>query len=416
MTAAVLALAIPWVVVLAITPRAEAFARRRGLLDRPHAHKMHASPVPHVGGLVVFAAAFLGLVAGLVALAPDPTALFALLANELGELPTVVVLIAAVVAVGAYDDRHDLSARTRLAVQVSIGVASWCAGLEIGRVELAFGWTLGGAPAVSMVMTIGWIVALTNAFNFIDGMDGLASGVGLITLLTLLVLGAGAGSAAAAWLCLPIAGALAGLLRFNLPPARIFLGDAGSTGLGYTIAVLSILSFQKSSTAMVVAVPLLVAGVPVIDASLAVARRMSSQLRLHGARGLRPWHLARALARADRSHVHHLLLRSGWSVPHALCALYLAAVSLAVLAVAMRTMDSTSRWAIALLVLVGGVVLLRRVERHVTRVEARRSASGPAVGSTAALSLTAASSRTPETPPSAIEPSVLDPDDPRPAH
>jgi UDP-GlcNAc:undecaprenyl-phosphate GlcNAc-1-phosphate transferase len=144
--------------------------------------------------------------------------------------------------------------------------------------DLPFGWELGGGAVLSFAMTVGWIVLVTNAFNLIDGLDGLAAGVGIVAALTLVILGQSYDSAVAVIASLALAGALAAFLRFNLPPASIFLGDAGAMGIGYTTAVVALASYQRAPTAVVLVIPFVVLGLPLVDTLLAILRRTTNHV------------------------------------------------------------------------------------------------------------------------------------------
>ena len=159
------------------------------------------------------------------------------------------------------------------------------------------------------MLTVVWIVAITNALNLIDGLDGLAAGTGAIaaTALSLVCLAEGRHDAAGVWAAL--GGGLAGFLAYNFPPASIFLGDTGSLLVGYTMAILALESLAKSATAVVVLAPVLALGLPVADMALAVLRRA----RATGVGGI---------ARADQGHIHHRLLGDGMSHRGAVLLLY----------------------------------------------------------------------------------------------
>jgi UDP-GlcNAc:undecaprenyl-phosphate GlcNAc-1-phosphate transferase len=370
MKADLLVALLPWAVATVATPACARLALRRGWVDRPGERKAHAAPIPYLGGVAVFAAVALGIAAAYpwVPGRLDP--------HELGSL---FVLAACMLALGIYDDLRDLRAPLKLLGQVAIGVATWVVGFQIGKVELPLGWAIAGGPLVSLLLTVGWIVVLTNAFNLIDGMDGLASGLAIITALTLFLLATGQNELGAAFVALALAAALAGFLRFNLPPARIFLGDAGAMSIGYTLAVLSIMGFQKSSTAMVVAVPLLTAAIPVLDTALAVVRRLRGAVRQHGPRGMRPADIVRALMRGDRGHLHHLLLRTGLSPTRALFTLYAASAALAAIAVLMEEASATVRWGAVIVVGVVGCIAQPWFERRLeTRERAHPATAEPA--------------------------------------
>jgi UDP-GlcNAc:undecaprenyl-phosphate GlcNAc-1-phosphate transferase len=281
-------------------------------------------------------------------------------------------------ALGLYDDLYDMRALHKLVGQVAIAALTFGFGFQVGAVELPFGFDLSAATPVSFVITVLWIVGVANAFNLIDGMDGLASGVALITVLTVFLLANQNGATVPVVAALALAGALAGFLRFNLPPARIFLGDAGALSIGYLTAVLSLASYQKSPAAVALIVPLLVLGLPLLDTILAVIRRGLSHLTARGAQGLGMRELLGAVSQADRGHLHHLLLRNGLSVGASLVVLYGVCVALAAIGFGTRGFATEIRFGLFALLLGAGFAALRLLERRATRLEAdaARAADG----------------------------------------
>jgi UDP-GlcNAc:undecaprenyl-phosphate GlcNAc-1-phosphate transferase len=347
-----------WVLALVGTPLMIRVATRRGWLDHPSDRKRHDHPVPCMGGVAVFASAILGI--GLVAPWSESIQAVAFGSGSLGALGLGVVLV---VALGAYDDLREMPALLKLAGQIAIAALTWFLGFQSGVLDVPLGWVFGGA-LFSFVMTVVWIVLVTNAFNLIDGIDGLAAGVGIVAALTLVILGQGYDSGVAVVASLALAGALAAFLRFNLPPARIFLGDAGAMGIGYTTAVVSLASYQRSPTAVVLVIPFVVLGLPLVDTILAILRRTTNHVREQGPLGLRLGGLARAVMSADRSHIHHILLRSGWSIRGVLFTLYGLSVGLGLIALWARTLAPAARWALWLGLMLGGVAVLYGLERR----------------------------------------------------
>src|SRR5688572_13177446 len=193
MGADMLVVLLPWAVATAATPACARLALRRGWVDRPGERKVHAAPIPYFGGGAVFGAVALGIAAAW------PWVYGRLDARELGSLGA---LAACMLGLGIYDDLRDLRAPWKLLGQIAIGVATWIAGFQIGKVELPLGWALAGGPVISLLLTVGWIVVMTNAFNLIDGMDGLASGLAIITSLTLFLLATGQNELGAAFVAL----------------------------------------------------------------------------------------------------------------------------------------------------------------------------------------------------------------------
>lgn len=358
-------LIVPWALSLALTPAAIRIAHARGFLDRPTARKAHKAPVAMLGGVAIFASIALGL----LLLLPFLPALRAVLfgAESLGALLLCTGLM---VALGLHDDLHDLPAMHKLAGQIAIAALTWVLGFRVVAIELPFEMFLSSAAPISFLVTVGWIVVVANAFNLIDGIDGLTSGVALFTVLTVFLLANQNGATVPVIAALALAGAIAGFLRFNLPPARIFLGDAGALSIGYLTAVLAMASYQKSPAAVVLVVPLLVLGLPLLDTILAVIRRGVSHLRARGTDGLRLSEIVRAVTSADRGHLHHLLLRNGLSVGQALAVLYATCIVLSAVGLATRTAGSGVRWGLFAGLIALGYAGLRGLERRAARREA----------------------------------------------
>jgi UDP-GlcNAc:undecaprenyl-phosphate GlcNAc-1-phosphate transferase len=278
------------------------------------------------------------------------------------------------VALGLYDDLYDMPALQKLVGQIAIASLTWLLGFRVMAIELPFDFFLSEAAPVSFLVTVGWVVIVANAFNLIDGIDGLTSGVALFTVLTVFLLANQNGATVPVIAALALAGAIAGFLRFNLPPARIFLGDAGALSIGYLTAVLAMASYQKSPAAVVLIVPLLVLGLPLLDTILAVIRRGVGHLRERGADGLRVGAVVRAVTSADRGHLHHLLLRNGLSVGQALAVLYGVCVFLAAIGLATRGAGSGLRWGLFVALIAAGYAGLRALERRAARREADAAA------------------------------------------
>ena len=259
------------VAALLITPLVRAAVLRLGLVDRPSARRVNTRPIPRGGGLAI-AAAFL-----LVAM---PFVLF----NELGGwVPTplniepadLVALFVggfAAAAIGIIDDLYDLRARWQLAGQIVLALAGVALGVGITVVNNPIGdGVIRLSQPFSVGFTVFWIVGMINSINWIDGLDGLSSGIALIASVTLglISLTTQVSQPLIAVLCFALAGALAGFLRWNFHPAKIFSGTTGVQFVGYTLAVLSILGSAK------VAVALLVLGVPIIDTFWIIVGRLS---------------------------------------------------------------------------------------------------------------------------------------------
>jgi UDP-GlcNAc:undecaprenyl-phosphate GlcNAc-1-phosphate transferase len=286
------------------------WAVRADLLDRPDGgRKVHTRAVPRVGGIGIYLALAAVLVAVLVSPAVDVFGsghLRALLATLAGA--TIIFLL------GLADDVVGLRARTKFLVQIAVALGMVWSGLAISGTAF-FG--PGGMPAaLSTVVTVLWIVLVTNSFNLIDGADGVAPGAALFAALAIAGVSVLDGSMLAALAALTLAGATLGFLFFNFPPASIFLGDCGSLLLGFTIAAIGLMSAQTQPTLLAVAIPVVSCGLPLLDTALAVMRRY-----LRG----------EPLFNADRGHIHHRLRDFGWSPRRVAVVLYAGCAAFALL-------------------------------------------------------------------------------------
>ncbi|MDH3889855.1 MAG: undecaprenyl/decaprenyl-phosphate alpha-N-acetylglucosaminyl 1-phosphate transferase [candidate division Zixibacteria bacterium] len=262
---------------------------RHELLDRPGKHKRHKRPVPYLGGVALFFAVWLALlVCGLVFPEWSPGASSSLFYVFLGAM--VITLV------GLADDLSPLSAHVKLAAQILVGLMLYAAGISVEFLTTPYGSVDVGAA--SLLITVLWVVVMTNALNLIDGLDGLAGGVALIAAITLLVIGRLLDSGWGVLFMPGLIGFLAGFLVYNRYPARVFLGDSGSMQLGYYFAVFSLLAPLKSFTASALYLPLLALGVPILETAASFLRRMLS---------------GRNVMQADRRHLFHYLSLAGLS-------------------------------------------------------------------------------------------------------
>ncbi|HEX7174434.1 MAG TPA: MraY family glycosyltransferase [Pyrinomonadaceae bacterium] len=293
-----------------LTPLVRRACQRVGWLDlAADGRRIHLQPVPRLGGVAIFASVALSLLA--------LTALDNLVTQQVREylprLAQTLVPAALVFAVGLYDDVWGAGARVKFG---ALGVAATLFFFMGGRVE-ALSVPLVGTvelpEALSYVVTLVWMVGVANAFNLIDGVDGLAAGAALFASLVMLVVALLLGHPPVAAVACVLCGALVGFLRYNFNPASIFLGDCGALFVGFTLAGLSVHGAQKASTAVAVAIPVLAFGVPMVDTGFTLVRRFLS---------------GRPLFEGDREHIHHMLLARGWSqrrvafVLYGACALF----------------------------------------------------------------------------------------------
>ena len=323
----VLTAAVSCVTTWLVTPSIVRFAHRVGAVDQPGPRKIHVAPTPRVGGVAVF----LGFAAGLT---------FAAFATGYVTNPqharsgywTILALSAAAVLIlGIYDDIRQVSFQWKFLFQILAASAVWAAGFRVQMVGVPFLSDVVELGWLSLPLTVLWIVGITNAFNLIDGLDGLAAGTALITTTVVAVIAIHGGRIAVSAVSVALVGALVGFLRYNFVPAQIFLGDSGSMFLGFSIAVISIHGAQKNVTAVAVIAPLLIMGYPILDTGIAIARRLNN-VRTDAASQGGLSYMARNAYRVflpDRGHLHHRLLETGMSHRGAVLSLYGAAMALA---------------------------------------------------------------------------------------
>jgi len=299
---------------LALTPLWRRLAPGWGFMDRPTERKVHRQPVPRGGGLAVF----VGFHVACAAVFLFPWKPF------VGQVSIewwyrFLPLSAGVVLLGLLDDRWDLKPLVKLAGQVVLAAAAFESGIHLQNI-LGFAFP----EWVDAVATIFWFVALMNAFNLIDGVDGLAAGIASIAAAGIGLSLVFRGSPGDVLLFMGLAGACLGFLRYNFHPASVFLGDAGSMFLGFTLAALSISTNSKGPFMAGLGMPLLAVGVPLFDVVLAVWRRTMRRLLSRGAgQGPGP-----GLDEADADHLHHRLLRKGHGQGQVAGLLYVATAAL----------------------------------------------------------------------------------------
>lgn len=290
------ALITAMVVALIATPVVKSLAFKVGAVDVPKdGRRMHDHPIPRMGGLAIFFG-FLLSVLMYVEVTPQLRGML---------LGGVIIMV-----LGIFDDIYALGAKLKLAVQIVAALVAVLSGnvIQILSNPNVFSqspwWDLGWLAVPATVL---WIVAITNAVNLIDGLDGLACGVSTISSMTMLVISLAVADGPVAVIMAALAGGCIGFLPYNLNPAKIFMGDTGSTFLGFILAVMSIQGLFKFYTIISFAVPFLMLGLPIFDTCFAFIRRI--------AHGQSPMH-------ADRSHIHHRLIDMGLNQKQAVATLY----------------------------------------------------------------------------------------------
>jgi UDP-GlcNAc:undecaprenyl-phosphate GlcNAc-1-phosphate transferase len=260
------------------------------------------------------------------------------------ELRAIVVFVVCgflILVLGVYDDLRGASAVVKFAGLAAVTLLFYWLGGRIEGLSIPFVGGVALHPIVGFLLTMVWVVGIANAFNLIDGVDGLASGSALFSSLVLMSVSLVQGKTLVAVIALVLTGALAGFLRYNFNPASIFLGDSGALFVGFALAALSIQGAQKASTAVAVAIPVLAFGLPVVDTSVAIARRFLS---------------GKPIFKGDREHIHHMLLDRGWSQRRVVLVLYGVSALFGLLA--MLFVNSGNGLTAVVLFVVGAAVVL----------------------------------------------------------
>jgi len=315
------------------TPAVIAAARRIGAVDRPGVRTVHERPTPRIGGVAIFLSAIV-LIGSVI-----------FLNNGIGQAfrdsrPQILAIVAVAViifVIGLVDDLRGLPARVKFLAELAGAVGLCLAGVRISEIQVTSDWTVS-LGAGGYLLTILWIVGITNAVNLSDGLDGLAAGVSAIACGVIAIFAAFSGNAVMAVFMLALLGSLCGFLVFNFNPAKIFMGDCGSLFVGFTIAAASVMCTAKSAAIVGLALPALALGIPIFDTLCAMLRRFLAR---------------RSLFAPDRSHFHHRLLDLGLTQRHAVITIYLATL----LATGMGMFMMISRDATTL-VIFGCVLLL----------------------------------------------------------
>ncbi len=296
----VLAAALSYV----LTPLVRRGAIRWGILDYPdELRRIHARPVPRLGGIAIYAS----LVLTLAALMMVDNLVAVQFQAHLTRVLQMLAAATLVLLLGLYDDLRGTNARIKFTVQGAAALLLYVCGFQITRLWNPFGGTWDLGPALSLPLTVVWLVGITNAFNLIDGLDGLSAGAALFATVTLCIAALFYHQPVVVIVSIALAGAVVGFLRYNFSPATIFLGDSGSLFLGFLLAALSVEGSQKSTTAIAVAIPLVSFGLPIVDTLWAITRRSVSK---------------RPIFHGDLEHIHHMMLKRGLSRRQALITLY----------------------------------------------------------------------------------------------
>lgn len=306
------AFACAFAITLVTTPFAKWLSAKVGAIDYPKDRGVHKKPMPRMGGVAIV----LGfLVTVLMVYFFD---------RSMSPKQFVGFIVGAgiIAVLGMIDDMKDLPAKLKFCVQIVAALIVIFSGTQIQIVLWPVTATL---QKLSIPITLVWIVGVTNAVNLIDGLDGLAAGVTGIAALSLMVLCIMTGTTTAVVLPAALAGACLGFLPRNFNPAEIFMGDTGSTFLGFVLAVTSILGVFKGYALLALVVSIFCIGLPIFDTIFAMLRRMAKH---------------QPIMQADRGHLHHKLIDHGFSQKKAVLIMYAISIFLGLLAIFIAVKDS----------------------------------------------------------------------------
>ena len=306
------------------TPVCRWAALRWGIVDQPGIRKVHRKAMPYMGGVGILTGVWLG-----------GWATFQFTHDT--RVLAVLCLATLITAIGLLDDRFNLSPVIKLGGQLLVAILTIVAGISIPVVVPPWGgeWVFG---ILEWPIAVFWMVGVMNMINLIDGLDGLAGGISVISAIGLAILSILGGYTAPTMLAVTVAGAGVGFLKYNTTPATIFMGDAGALLLGYLLAVISMMGILTATHTFSSAIPMVVLAIPIMDTLIAIIRRRRRKQPIFS---------------ADKEHLHHQLLRSGYSVRQSVMMIYTLSVLLSGLGVVMILLPTHSGVA-----LIGGVALL----------------------------------------------------------
>lgn len=307
-----IAFILAFVVTFVTTPYTIKIARKVGAVDIPKdERRMHKKSMPKFGGPAVILGFLVSAIYLLIVLSLEHSInLFSI--DEYGKkLLGFLLGILVIAAFCIVDDIKTIRPITKLAGQLLGAIIVVASGIRIEGITLPFLNFPEIHQITSILITLAWIIIVTNAINLIDGLDGLSSGISVISAVSLMIIFVLNGSSMVSVILITaLAGALVGFLPFNFAPAKTFIGDTGSNFLGFALAIISILGSAKTYTAAVIVLPLIVLGLPIFDTMMAIIRRIIKGKSL------------KAVFKADKGHLHHRIVARGFSQKQAVLILY----------------------------------------------------------------------------------------------
>lgn len=336
---------------LVFTPLVRRLAVKLGAVDIPHDRKVHDAPTPSLGGLAIMFSVILSILLGRVlmvffpGLGPEEM----LAAYSSLQLLGILLSSSLMALVGVIDDIFHLSPWKKLAGQLLASLVLISFGVEINTLTFIRGTVidLSASPVLSIFLTVLWLLTFTNVINLIDGLDGLAAGVCLITSLAFFAYGLNVGRDVnilqAMLVSAAVAGSCLGFLRYNFNPASIFMGDTGAMFLGFVLGAVGIQGILKRTAIATLFTPVIILAIPVLDTGLAILRR---------AKAGKPFH------HADKEHIHHRLLNIGHSHRQAVLIIYLWTSLLTGVALSLEFVSSKKPVYVLLAVILASFILI----------------------------------------------------------
>ena len=333
---------------LLATPLAKCIAQHLGAIDKPDERRINKVPIPRMGGIGIA----LGLVAAVAVqvagtkLLGWPTVFVPHMQLQGVDYKLLTVAVVIVFLTGAIDDVRNLKPRQKLLGQILAACVAAASGLVIGNVANPFTAELIPIGWLAYPITVVYLVAFTNVINLIDGLDGLAAGITAISCAAMFYLSYEAHQIDAAVLACILAGCCLGFLRYNFNPASIFMGDCGSNMLGFLLGVIALLGVNRVAAATTLIVPLVIAGVPIIDTFAAIVRRRRGHT---------------AISQADTGHIQHRLIKQGFDQKQAALMIYGWSILLAAGAIVMTKVALPLRFVVFILLVSVSAVFIRKL-------------------------------------------------------
>lgn len=333
---------------LLATPLAKCIAQHLGAIDKPDERRINKVPIPRMGGIGIA----LGLVAAVAVqvagtkLLGWPTVFVPHMQLQGVDYKLLTVAVVIVFLTGAIDDVRNLKPRQKLLGQILAACVAAASGLVIGNVANPFTAELIPIGWLAYPITVVYLVAFTNVINLIDGLDGLAAGITAISCAAMFYLSYEAHQIDATVLACILAGCCMGFLRYNFNPASIFMGDCGSNMLGFLLGVIALLGVNRVAAATTLIVPLVIAGVPIIDTFAAIVRRRRGHT---------------AISQADTGHIQHRLIKQGFDQKQAALMIYGWSILLAAGAIIMTKVALPLRFVVFILLVGVSAVFIRKL-------------------------------------------------------